>query len=449
MTRSCRRPPGEAGFAMITVMVAMAIVLTISSAMAAGALSTGTGVNTDALSIRAFQAAEAGAQTAIHRINLIQPATNACVTTMSSSPQAGSTWCAPTAPESIGNGQSFKYQTSIEQAGGCTGTTFGSSTSERCLVSIGTAGGISRRVVERVVSSSGATPFPVAGLLGVNGVEIGNNATISGAVATNGQLKVNNNVTITGGVSLWANAPNPIGYSGPIIRVPTQYVLSPPNMINPSTTLDSKTSNDNGRLIAGANPSDPCSHGNGPSSACYYDTVDSPRTLSFSNNGSVTLGGAVYNFCSVEFHNNSQLNIAANARVVIFLDSPDRPGSGCKAGQGRFVAQNNATVSNPSGDPSAFQLIVYGSNANPTISFHNNLTFTGAIYAPTTAIEFHNNATLRGGVSAKSIKANNNATWDSRVGSLRFATTLVYFRGAWRQCPSTAAPVTAPGTGCL
>ena len=37
----------------------------------------------------------------------------------------------------------------------------GAGTVQRCVVSTGTAGGVTRRVIQRVVSSSGANPFPV------------------------------------------------------------------------------------------------------------------------------------------------------------------------------------------------------------------------------------------------------------------------------------------------
>ena len=143
----------------------------------------------------------------------------------------------------------------------------------------------------------------------------------------------------------------------------------------------------------------------------------------------------------------AKLNVAAGARVVVFLDSADRPGSGCKAGQGTWVANNNAIFSNPSGDPTAFQIVSYGNTANTTITWDNNLTFTGTLYAPFNPVVFTNNATLIGGVTAKTVTISNNGTWDTRVSSLRFATTFTYFRGAWRQCSSPAQAATAPATG--
>ena len=442
----------DEGFAMYIVIMAMTVVLVLAASVASGSVATITGVNKDNVATRAFQAAEAGAQTALHRINLIQPATNQCVTTAATAPQNGSVWCAATSPESIGAGQVFKYQVSTESSTGCTGTSFGASYSERCIVATGTVAGVSRRVIQRVVSSSGAVPFPVPGLLGLNAVSIGNNTTSSAAVGSNGQLTINNNATLTGGVYRWANSPAPaVGINASITPAvstfPLAYSLSVPNMIHPTTNIDSKTSNDNGRLLSGASPADSCSSGAG---SCYTNTVSSPRTLSLGNNASVTLGGSVYNFCNITMGNGASINISSSAKTIIFIDSPDRlPSSGCAAGQGGISSGNNAVFSNPSGDPTALELIIYGSTAQPTFFLPNNITLAAAIYAPTTAVNFKNNGDFSGGISAKSIDIKNNASWDSRVGALRFATTFTYFRGAWRQCNSIAQSPTAPSTGCL
>ena len=245
------------GFAMYTVIMVMMVVLVLAASMANGSVATITGVNNDDAATRAFQAAEAGAQTALHRVNLIQPGITQCVTTAATTPQSGSNWCAATTPETIGNRQYFSYQTSREMDSGCTGSSFGSATSERCIVATGTSSGVSRRVVLRVVSSSGASPFPVPGVLGLSSISIGNNTTTGARVATNGQLTVDNNATLTGGATLWTSAPNPILGSGASVtpaatRQATQFVLSRPNMLNPTTLIDSKTSNDNGRLLSGA-----------------------------------------------------------------------------------------------------------------------------------------------------------------------------------------------------
>ena len=132
------------------------------------------------------------------------------------------------------------------------------------MVSVGTSGHIRRRVIQRIVSSSGSDPFPVNGIFGKDFVSIGNNNTVIGGVGSNGQVSLGNDSDIDGGVTLWDGAPNPTGYTGDVTRIPQPFVFSPPNMLNPETLLDSNTSNYNGRLLAGANPFDSCSGGGGP-----------------------------------------------------------------------------------------------------------------------------------------------------------------------------------------
>ena len=223
-------------------------------------------------------------------------------------------------------------------------------------------------------------------------------------------------------------------------RNPNPFVLSPPNMLNPTTLLDSKTSNDNGRLLAGASPSDSCSTGSG---ACYTAAT---RTLTLGNNDSVTLGGGVYNFCQINLGNNSSINIAAGAKMLIYIDSPGRSGSGCPAGTGGISTGNGATFSNPSQDPTrAGDRDLRQAPAWPTIEFPNNLTVYAAIYAPNTGIQFKNNGNLVGGLTAQSIEFKNNAfLWDDRVSTIHLATTLRLLPRRLAQCNCRVSSTTAP-----
>lgn len=450
MSRSRIDLRSDEGMALYLVMMVMMVLLTLGAALSVGGHQSSTAVSQDELAVRALQAAEAGAQAAVHRMNMQQPSPSQCIRTTITAPQSGSSWCAPTSAETVANNASFSYQTSIEAPSLCTGSAFGGGIVDRCVVAVGSAGGVTRRVVQRVVSSSGSAPFPVNGILGRDGIILGNNTTLLAGVGTNGQLSLGNNSNVNGPVTLWNNAPNPSGYNGPVTRTPTQFVLAPPNMLNPSTMLDSKTSNDNGRLLAGANPADSCTGGNGQSGTCYRDDASSPRTLSLGNQGSVTLGGGVYNFCQLNMGQGAAVNVAAGANVLLYIDSPARPGSGCKNNQGGITSGNNALFTNPSGDPRALQIVIYGSPAFPSVVLPNNTVLAAAVYAPSVGISFKNNGSFLGGLSAKTVTLNNNATWDSRLEGFRLATTLIYYRGAWRQCPTrTAAPATAPATGCL
>ena len=84
---------------------------------------------------------------------------------------------------------------------------------------------------------------------------------------------------------------------------------------------------------------------------------------------------------------------------------------------GGISTGNGATFSNPSQDPTALQIVIYGQAPSwPTIEFPNNLTVYAAIYAPNTGIKFKNNGNLVGGLTAQSIEFKNNAfLWDNRA----------------------------------
>ena len=280
MTSSHKRLAADDGIAMYIVMMVMMVLLTLGAALALGSNQSNSAISDDELGVRALQAAEAGAQAAVHRLNMQQPDPGQCIQTVVAAPQASSSWCAAAGSETVGNTASFRYQTSIEAPGACTGSAFGSGTVERCVVATGSAGAQTRRVVLRVVSASGSNPFPTNGIVGKDGVTINNNSALIAGIGTNGSLSLGNGSSVTGTVSLWQNAPNPSGYNGPVTRLPTQFVLAPPNMLNPSTLVDSKTSNDNGRLLAGANPADSCTGGNGTGGTCYTNTGATPRQLS-------------------------------------------------------------------------------------------------------------------------------------------------------------------------
>ncbi|CAB4923545.1 unannotated protein [freshwater metagenome] len=456
MARSLRRRAAQDdGIAMFTVVMVMAVLLVLGAALATSSLQSSTTVNGDELGVRALQAAEAGAQTAVHRLNMLQPSSSNCITTVSSAPQTQSIWCAATAAESIGNGQSFTYQTSVPSTSGCTGKTFGIGTSERCVVATGTVGGVTKKVIQRIVSSSGADPFPTDGILGRDSLTVDNNTTINAGLASNGLLSFGLNSPMTGTVTLWTGAPNPTGYSGTVTRQSTAFVLSPPDMLNPLTLVDSSTSNSNGQLVTGASPADSCTLGTGTGGTCYVNTSFTPRTLSVGNYGAVTLGGAVYNFCQLSLGNNAAVNIASGARTTIFIDSPDRAGSGCIAGQGGITSGNGAFFSNPSGDPRGLVVVIYGATASPTksgfttIQFPNNISLAAAIYSPGAGITFKNNGSFSGGITAKNVTLKNNASWDSRLEGFTLATTLIYYRGSWRQCnPLAATTSTTPAAGC-
>ena len=76
----------EDGFSMYIVVMTMMVLLTLGAALSVAGHQSSTAVSDDELGVRALQAAEAGAQAAVHRMNLQQPAQDKCITTSVTQP---------------------------------------------------------------------------------------------------------------------------------------------------------------------------------------------------------------------------------------------------------------------------------------------------------------------------------------------------------------------------
>jgi spore coat-associated protein N len=250
-------------------------------------------------------------------------------------------------------------------------------------------------------TSISGTLFPVPGLLGMNAVRLNNGGTITGDVSSNGQITINNRVTVNQ-VVLGKNAPAPNVKNSPAPATATRPVAF--NQLAPVDPGTSVTTNANGQIVS--------------SGGVSYTA--SSRSLSL-NKGTLTLAGGTYNFCSLNINNGSTLAIAPGAKARIIIDSPDRPGSGCPKSSGDFSVNNNSSISNPSGDVSAAEILVFGlNNLSSTITFNNSSAFYGAIYAPRSTVNVNNNTLFHGGLAALVVNFNNSANfeWDSAVSAL-------------------------------
>ena len=456
LTARLRREDGVA--AIVAVMV-----LAVSSAVAGTVFMqavyvSGTSERDDSAK-RAFQAAEAGMNVALHRLNMVQPTSSQCITTTAATtvvaaPES-SGWCAKTVEESLGDNQRFTYRVSrvLTSADTCAGKTLGGEVAERCIAAVGTVNGVRRRVQGRVAAADGEKLFKY-GLLGKDGVTVNNNAQINGGLASNGAIVVGNKAIVTGTVEVGPSGPQPVGVSS-YQRSPTPFVLAPIDFGNSAgTDDDADCDDDNGD---GTVANDNCRLYDPPGVLGPLDSLvnasysPSDRHLNLLNGGSITLGGGTYNFCKITMGNSASINIAAGATVRIYLDSPERQGSRCPAGSGTMVTGNNATFSNPSGDPTKLQVYVYGSTTGQhVVDLPNNIDFAAAIYAPNSAVTMKNNGAITGGITASTITFKNDLTfnWDERVNNLSAKTVLVHYRTAWIECNSHS-PSGDPAVGCL
>lgn len=250
-------------------------------------------------------------------------------------------------------------------------------------------------------TSISGTLFPVPGLLGMNAVRLNNGGAVGGDVSSNGLVTINNRVSVNQ-VILGKGAPAPTVKNSPVPPTSTRPVAF--NQLAPVDPGDSATNNANGQIV----------------SAGGVTYSASTRSLSL-NKGTLTLTGGTYNFCSLNINNGSTLAIANGAKARIIIDSPDRPGSSCPKTSGDFSVNNSSSISNPSGDVSAAEILVTGqANMSNTITFNNASSFYGAIYAPRSTVNVNNNTLFHGGLAALVVNFNNaaNFEWDPAVSGL-------------------------------
>ncbi|WP_040598671.1 DUF7305 domain-containing protein [Patulibacter medicamentivorans] len=440
---------GERGAAMLVALGVLLVTLLLSGLAVAAATDGNRMSNDDVDGKRALQAAEAGLQTALYRINMLQPAADRCVTDAVVDPVAGR--CPEHGPEALGNGASFSYRTSVElpAGSGCAGMPVQAQTalSQRCVTATGNVHGVVRRVQTRIASYAATPLFPVAGLLGLERVDLSGNVRIDTPAATNGVLSMNGNVDTAGVVLGPAGSSRRTGNvsSGPIVQ---RTAAQGPFVLAAVDPGNSATVNDDQRIANGLRtpPQPP------------FDTVTSQSGLSFdpatralrsTGNTTLTLGGGVYNFCSISISGNFTVVVAPGARVSLYVDSPDDPNSGCPAGSGGVSVTGNFASGSATGDPTSLQLYLYGTNDGlGRLTINGNATLNATVYAPRTNLVVAGNARIRGGIAARSVTMSGNGfQWDERAGGLQTGSRGIYYRTAWREC--TPRPTGSdPASGC-
>ncbi|MDX6666359.1 MAG: hypothetical protein QOG68_2565, partial [Solirubrobacteraceae bacterium] len=248
MTRLRRIIRQEEGIAMVIAMGVLSVMLVITATVVGSAQLLGKSTTTESARKKAFEAAEAGLQATVYRLNMLAPTIDKCIGGAGETLQVPTGTACPSYTESLGNNSSFTSWTTLplSSGGACAGLQVGtpSSISERCITSAGTVDGITRRVQTRVASYAAAPIFPLAGVVGLQSVVITNNAHVVGGTGSNGLVTINNNGT-SGSVTLGPAAPNPSvgnnGVSGPITRRPASlgpFAFAPVDPGNSATVSD-------------------------------------------------------------------------------------------------------------------------------------------------------------------------------------------------------------------
>ena len=425
---------------------------------------------------RALAAAEAGLQTAVYRLNLLNQSAQAnagkCLTT---------TWVDPTAgectgqPGSLGNGASYTYYvtpaTTAGSAGCVTLSGVATSATDRCITSVGTVNGVSRRVQTRVVQQPTTTipDFNSVGLVGKSLVYAWNSVKMSSDVGSNTRVEFQNSIEVSdndainvdGKVMLLTGGQYVPGNSV-TVEGGTQTVTTPFDLPMPDFETVEGTNN-NGNLTTDLG-------------TAWNSTT---RRINLTS-GERTIRPGTYHVCGVHLGSSVKLKFShtGGARTKIFVDSPSRTGSVCE-GQadpaGTFGADNSVEINKESGErEELLDIYMYGTPYNDTrnryswcadlngaglvgecrsdFMLDNSVNFYGSVYAPNSTVQAHNSVKIWGSVAADKIRFYNSIEFNltgpvidkpPETGATGAAT-----RRGWGECRPEQTTPSDPESGC-
>jgi hypothetical protein len=455
-------------------------VLLIVMMLAAWALSStqiqSVSSQTDLNGKRAIAAADAGLQAASWRLVRSTPSAitgTQCVRTDVPAVGPVETDCAA-APDrvSLGNGVEYAFvvtreytTTDVANNVHCAGERVVAF--DRCATAVGYVNGVARR---RVQTRLAPTTFRHAGLIADESVSLQNNdqtfvcaGESPGVVGSNDIITLGNNNKLAdsgtcGGSGTWSvQTEEPGKVSGTTVEGVTRVPIPYPGRYDfpPIDFGTTATGNDNA-TITGAGIS--------------WNGGFARREL-WLGAGTVELRAGTYNFCNLIVLQGSVLTVRAGEVAKVYIDSPDRPGSGCALGTGGFYLQSNTATNwgNPS-DPVTsaspatrapqLQIYVYGStawespNTKPcngekggAVLICNGSSLAAAIYAPNSQVVLSNQADFVGAIAADKIVLENGVKFrlpnGLDLGSNRDAKMM-----RWTECTKAAPNPSNYESGC-
>jgi len=406
----------ERGMALPTAIFATVASLGLAGAAVIGSVDVQHGTSRDQGSKNSIAAADAGASVALMRLNRYASAlttSTPCLgmsgSTLVVTGVAADGWC-PEVKGTVGS-STYAYRVTPQVTGGT-----------MSVVATGNAGGVSRRIAISFKTTTVGSALGAEGVIGVDKVEIDNNADARVGVGTNGSVHVHNNGNVCGSIRHGVGKPKTdFDVNGTQCK---GYVETEGNVSLPAVSTfmptDIATNNSNYRLFKCTKTNVPI----GCQNDSYVDKHEasfptSPwnstsRAITVDNGATLTLTGGDYFACSLFLDNNSHLYIGALAHVRIFFDTPEN--CKLKAGDNQIEVQNNADIVATGYQPTKGQFDVpgfylMGSPTIPTSAYWSN-NAGGAemvLYGPNTDIELNNNATYIGAIAGKTVHLDNNA----------------------------------------
>jgi hypothetical protein len=453
LVRDLRR--NERGMALPTAIFAMVASMGFAGAAVMSSVNVQQGSHRDGDSKSAIAAADAGANVALLRLNRYASAFSAsspCLGVSSNmlvlSKAAADGWC-PAISGKVGD-STYVYRSTPAVAA-----------ATMTVVATGTSGEVSRRVAVTYKATTVGSALGSEGLIGVDDVEIDNNADARVGVGTNGNIHVHNNGNVCGniryGVGKKATFDNNGTQCSGYTKTEGNVSLPPVSSFMPT---DIKENNSNYRLFTCTQTS-PTKIPSGCQSDTYSGSWSSSvpwsggsaRRISASNNATLTLGGGDYFICRLYISNNVHLVMADGAKVRIFFDTPEN--CGLKSGEKQIDISNNADITATGYQPEIGKfdipgLYVMGSpTITTTIEFSNNVDNSEfLLYAPNSHIEISNNVVFTGVIAGKTVHLDNNAVvrQDKGFEPPKIGGATIFERQSFVEC--TGATASPPNANC-
>ena len=461
----------EDGIALPTAIMVLTLCLLLTAVVAEGADRLSETSGTDTRAKRAFAAADAGIDVAIRRLRSRAKLPDAsCMTNTNAgvAPTAGV--CPPSPPERVGENATFSYVVSpaTTAPGGCyqvPGATIPANYLRRCITSTGTVAGEVRRIQVQVVVPP-RTAAQWMGILGLDEVIIRNSAQLSACwtdevpgpmIGSNLVVSIDNSGTLNYGCAAktWGvTMPSPQSPSihwaaQPQGAIPVTTAPAPFTILPPPRTFASVLSGPNANGYVAADVA-----ANATGTVSWNAAT---RSLALSNSATLRLTrGGDYTFCALSLGNGASLDVSTTEKTRIFIDSPNRAGSGCPSTPTGLRPDNgsriNWPVSVPDTDVATLQAralnletYVYDSD----VTFINSARYAGLMQAERSTVEYVNSSLTWGAVAAKRVILQNSGDFQRPVGLLGWGPDGPPWKSVgWTQCRSLAPPPATPHAGC-
>jgi Tfp pilus assembly protein PilX len=446
----------EDGFIIPTAVIVLFVITALTGSAIAVAVRSSTSTTRDSNVKSALEAAEGGLQVGEYRINQLKPTTSQCIaaTTVASTESE----CTSASSESLGNGASFQYWTTLPLATGakCAGESVVAKSGivQRCVTSVGKVNGVEpgTRLQARVESAVGEALFSIHGILGLEEVKVSGSVKATAVVASNGLIKGEGSAAFEKGFEICPPGGSfkpaagsernrsgvTVGGVGGMLSNPSLEVTRTsgcPIEAKIPSVHPTALENDDLRISNGSDPATTLSW-NKP-------TYTGPPAyeLTMGSESKLTLRGSKYYFCKFLANSNGELKIEKEAKIEILIDSHE-DNANCPTTSGTFVIEGNSKIENPNGAASLLIMMV----GKGPFKILNSGSLKANIYAPEAEVVLSGSGTLTGAIVGRKVKL--------EAGSFNFSEeseTIIaggtnggsYGRKGWQQCTPSGSPSTA------